>query len=217
MVSDPEGNQMKPILIGIAGGSGSGKTSVAHALGSNQGSNLVILEQDAYYKHRSDLTFDERSKLNYDHPDAFDHALLLEHLQQLLSGHPIEKPIYNFSTHLREDATERVEPHHIIVLEGILTLVDPTIRELMDIKIYVDTDDDVRVLRRLKRDIRDRGRSLDSVITQYLGTVKPMHHAFIEPSKRYADIIIPEGGKNQVAIDILNSKLNQVITKIDRD
>ncbi|QOR35707.1 uridine kinase [Clostridium sp. 'deep sea'] len=198
------------VLIGITGGSGSGKTSISKALQNVQGSNLVIIEQDSYYKDSSHMSYEERCLLNYDHPKAFDNDLLFEQLTDLLNGKPIEKPVYNFSTHLRETFTETIEPHPIVVLEGILVLEDPRIRELMDIKVFVDTDDDVRVLRRLKRDIRERGRTLDSVIIQYLGSVKPMHHAFTEPTKRYADIIIPEGGENQVAIDILNSKLELI-------
>lgn len=203
------------VLIGIAGGSGSGKTSVARALKANQGANAVIIEQDSYYKHQVHLSFEERCLQNYDHPNAFDFELLFQQLNVLLDGKAIEKPIYNFSTHLREHNTERIEPHPIIVLEGILVLENKMIRDLMDIKVYVDTDADVRVLRRLKRDIRERGRSLDSVVMQYLGTVKPMHNAFIEPSKQFADIIIPEGGENQVAIDILNSKLALMINHLE--
>ncbi len=199
------------VLIGIGGGSGSGKTTIAHALQKNQGSNLLIIEQDSYYKNHPALSYAERCLLNYDHPNAFDSELLFQQLSMLVNGQAIEKPVYNFNLHLREKFTERLEPHPIVVLEGILVLENPKIRELMDIKVFVDTDDDVRVLRRLKRDIRERGRTLDSVIMQYLGTVKPMHHTFTEPTKKFADIIIPEGGENQVAIDILNSKLELIV------
>jgi uridine kinase len=202
----------RPILIGIAGGSGSGKTTVAKALKKKQKDNILIIEQDAYYRNREDLTYKERCLLNYDHPNAFDTDLLCTHLKMLLSGQSIEKPIYDFSVHLRKDETTKVNPCPIIILEGILVLESEILRDLMDIKVYVDTDADVRVLRRLKRDINERGRTLESVINQYLNTVMPMHNAFVEPSKRYADIIIPEGGQNIVAIDILNSKLNNVKT-----
>ncbi len=198
----------KSILIGIAGGSGSGKTTVARALKEKQKDNILIIEQDAYYKNRDDLSYEDRCLLNYDHPNAFDTDLLCEHLERLINGKSIEKPIYDFSVHLRKDETKKVSSFPTIILEGILVLESKRLRDLMDIKVYVDTDADVRVLRRLKRDIRERGRTLESVISQYLSTVMPMHNAFVEPSKRYADIIIPEGGKNMVAIDILNSKLN---------
>ncbi|MFP4456253.1 MAG: uridine kinase [Clostridia bacterium] len=200
----------RAILIGIAGGSGSGKTTVAKALKKKQKDNILIIEQDAYYKNRQDLSYEERCLLNYDHPNAFDTELLCEHLIALINGESINKPIYDFSVHLRKEETIKVSPCPIIILEGILVLESETLRDLMDIKVYVDTDADVRVLRRLKRDIRERGRTLESVINQYLTTVMPMHNAFVEPSKRYADIIIPEGGKNMVAIDILNSRLDNV-------
>lgn len=199
-----------PILIGIAGGSGSGKTTVAYALKKRQKEKILIIEQDAYYKSRDDLNYEERCMLNYDHPSAFDTDLLCEHLTVLLSGCSIEKPIYDFGVHLRKEKTIKVMPCPIIILEGILVLESKRLRDLMDIKIYVDTDSDVRVLRRLKRDMRERDRTLESVIKQYLATVMPMHNAYVEPSKRHADIIIPEGGKNLVAIDILNSRLNLI-------
>jgi|SRR6056297_3069197 len=200
----------KSVLIGIAGGSGSGKTTVAKALKDRQKDKILIIEQDAYYKNRDDLSYEDRCLVNYDHPNAFDTDLLCKHLKRLIDGESINKPIYDFSVHLRKDQTEKVSSCPIIILEGILVLESKRLRDLMDIKVYVDTDADVRVLRRLKRDIRERGRTLESVINQYLTTVMPMHNAFVEPSKRYADIIIPEGGKNMVAIDILNSKLNNV-------
>ena len=199
---------MKDTIICLVGESGSGKTTVARALKKHQKENITIIEQDAYYKNREDLTYEERCLLNYDHPNAFDTELLCEHLKKLIEGKAIEKPIYDFSRHLRKKETISVKPCPLIILEGILILENKKLRDLMDIKVYVDTDADVRVLRRLRRDIRDRGRTLESVINQYLTTVMPMHNAFVEPSKRYADIIIPEGGKNLVAIDILNSKLD---------
>lgn len=205
---------LRPVFIGIAGGSGSGKTTVCQALLESQGpEHLTIIEQDSYYKDLSHLSFEERQLINFDHPFAFDNDLLYQHLQQLLNGQPIEKPVYNFTTHTREPYTECVAPNDIIVLEGILVLDDERIRELMDIKVYVDTDADVRILRRLTRDINERGRTLESVIRQYLTSVRPMHLQFVEPSKRYADIIIPEGGHNTVAIDLLNSKLKTIIAE----
>ena len=202
----------KPILIGITGGTGSGKSTVAKAIfESLPESNITIIEQDSYYREQGDLSMDERMKTNYDHPLAFDTDLLLLHLKALLQNRSIHKPIYNFSIHNREQATILVEPKDIIVLEGIMILEDPRLRDLMDIKIFVDTDSDVRIIRRISRDIRERGRTLESVIDQYLNTVRPAHLQFIEPSKRYADIIIPEGGYNKVAIDIMVSKVRSII------
>lgn len=205
----------RPIIIGVAGGSGSGKTTVVRALLDSQGSkHLTVIEQDAYYKNQTHLTYAQRCLVNYDHPEAFDNDLLVKHLNMLVNQQPIAKPIYNFTTHLRETDVETITPHEIIVVEGILILENAALRDLMDIKIFVDTDADVRVLRRIKRDIQKRGRSLDSVINQYLHSVRPMHLQFVEPTKKYADIIIPEGGKNQVAIDILCSKLSAIINSI---
>ena len=201
----------KPILIGIAGGTGSGKSTVAQEIYSALSSeNIGIIEQDSYYKDQSDLSFEERVKTNYDHPDAFDTPLLIEHLKDLLAWKPIEKPIYDFSLHNRKKETITVEPRHIIILEGILILSEPQIRDMLDIKIFVDTDADVRIVRRLQRDIKERGRTMDSVINQYLNIVRPMHLQFVEPTKRYADIIIPEGGYNKVAIDIMSAKVKQI-------
>lgn len=203
-----------PILIGIAGGTGSGKTTVTKEIFNIiPESNIAIIEQDSYYKDQSHLSFDERVKTNYDHPHAFDNDLLLEHLLNLLKGKSIQKPIYDFENHNRKEETVIVEPKEIIILEGILILFEEEIRNLLDIKIFVDTDSDVRVIRRILRDIKERGRTLDSVILQYMGTVRPAHLQFVEPTKRYADIIIPEGGYNKVAIDMVAARINELINK----
>lgn len=204
----------RPILIGITGGTGSGKSTVSRQILKRNGEeNVVIIEQDSYYKDQSHLTFDERVKRNYDHPLAFDNQLLLKHLKTLLNNKPIEKPIYDFEQHTRKKETVTVYPKEIIILEGILILNDEEIRNLCDIKIFVDTDSDVRVIRRIQRDIKERGRTLDSVIHQYMSTVRPAHLQFIEPTKKYADIIIPEGGYNKVAIDIIVTKINSILNK----
>lgn len=202
----------RPILIGICGGTGSGKSTVAKAIfESLPAKNIAMIEQDAYYKDQTHLPMEERVKTNYDHPLAFDNDLLIEHLKSLLDRNTIEKPQYDFSQHTRSVGTDKVEPKDIIVLEGIMILEDQRLRDLMSIKIFVDTDADVRIIRRIQRDIKERGRSLDSVIMQYLTTVKPAHEQFIEPTKKYADIIIPEGGYNRVAIDIMCSKVKSII------
>lgn len=208
----------KPILIGITGGTGSGKSTVAKSIYRNfKKESIAIIMQDSYYKDQSHLTFDERTKTNYDHPHAFDTPLLIEHLETLLRGEAIEMPIYDFTVHTRKKETIKEEPKDIIIVEGILILEDEKLRDLFDIKIYVDTDADIRILRRLTRDIRDRGRTLESVIEQYLSVVRPMHLQFIEPTKRYADLIVPEGGKNRVAIDILVSTIKQHLTEQPQD
>ncbi|MCT4565368.1 MAG: uridine kinase [Maledivibacter sp.] len=202
----------RPILIGITGGTGSGKTTVAKEIyESLPEKNICIIEQDSYYRDQKHLSFEERTKTNYDHPLAFDTELLLEQLKGLLDGKSINKPIYDFSNHIRKAETIKVDPRDIIMLEGIMILEDKRLRDLMDIKIFVDTDADVRVIRRIVRDISDRGRTLESVITQYLETVKPAHQQFIEPTKKYANIIIPEGGYNKVAIDIVVAKVKSII------
>jgi uridine kinase len=203
-----------PIIIGIAGGTGSGKSTVTkEILKEITEKNVAIIEQDSYYKDQSNISFEERVKTNYDHPFAFDNELLIKHLKDLINCKAIEKPIYDFEIHNRKSETEKVEPKDIIILEGILILFEEEIRNLLDIKIFVDTDSDVRVIRRILRDIKDRGRTLDSVILQYMSTVRPAHLQFVEPTKRYADIIIPEGGYNKVAIDIIVAKINAIIGK----
>lgn len=201
-----------PLLIGITGGTGSGKSTVSKEIfKSIPEKKIAIIEQDSYYKDQSNLSFEERVKTNYDHPFAFDNELLIQQLKDLMNNKPIEKPIYDFEKHTRKKETITVEPKDIIILEGILILFEEEIRNLLDIKIFVDTDSDVRVIRRLLRDIKDRGRTVDSVILQYMETVRPAHLQFIEPTKRYADIIIPEGGYNKVAIDIMVAKINSIL------
>lgn len=207
-------NKKRPIVIGVTGGSGSGKTSVSRAI-YNQfaGHSILMLEQDFYYKDQSDLSFEERLKTNYDHPFAFDTDLLIQHLEDLINYKPIEKPVYDYAAHTRSKDIIIQEPKEVIILEGILILEDVRLRKLMDIKVYVDTDDDIRIIRRIKRDIEERGRTLNSVINQYLNVVKPMHHQFVEPSKKYADIIIPEGETNQVAIDLMTTKIRSILVE----
>ncbi|MGI6364910.1 MAG: uridine kinase [Bacillota bacterium] len=201
---------IRPLLIGIAGGTGSGKTSVTRAiLDSLPPETVAVLEHDSYYKDQSHLSFEERLKTNYDHPFAFDTPLLIQHLQELVAGRAIESPQYSFVEHTRLPETKRVPSRPVVILEGILILEDERIRDLLDIKVYVDTDADVRIIRRIVRDIRERGRTLESVVDQYLSVVRPMHLQFVEPTKRYADIIIPEGAHNTVAIDILVSRIRE--------
>lgn len=202
----------KPILIGITGGTGLGKSSIADAIYSSFSNECIaMIQQDMYYKDQSHLSMEERIKTNYDHPRAFDNDLLIKHLSDLINGIAINKPIYDFSNHNRAKETVRIDPKDIIIVEGILVLEDERLRELLDIKVYVDTDADIRILRRLIRDINERGRTVDSVVSQYLDVVRPMHMQFTEPTKRYADIIVPEGGQNKVAIDILVTKIKDII------
>ncbi|WP_089135448.1 uridine kinase [Ligilactobacillus murinus] len=204
----------RPIIIGVTGGSGSGKTSVSRAIFDQlHGHSLMMLQEDSYYKSQDDVPFEERTKVNYDHPNAFDTDLLIEQLEDLLNWKTIEIPVYDYAAHTRSKEVVVQEPREVIIVEGILTLNDARLRDLMDIKLFVDTDDDIRIIRRIQRDIEERGRTLQSVIDQYLETVKPMYHQFIEPSKRYADIIVPEGGENQVAIDLLVTKVRDIIRK----
>lgn len=207
----------KGILIGIAGASGSGKTLVSQTIFDTLGSErVVIIQEDSYYKDLSHLHLEDRTKINFDHPRAFDHDLLVNHLKKLIKGEIIEHPIYDYSIHSRKTETRKVGPHQIIILEGILVLAIPEIRELMDIKIFIDTDPDICLIRRLKRDLNERGRSVDSVLKQYQETVRPMYLQFVEPSKRYANIIVPHGGKNIIAIDIIRSKIEKLLSEIER-
>ncbi len=202
----------KPILIGITGGTGSGKSTIANAIYNAFGEkSIAMISQDSYYKDQSSLTYEERVKTNYDHPMAFDTDLLIQQLKDLMDGKSIEMPVYDFTIHNRKKEVVKVDPKGIIILEGILVLEDQRLRDLLDIKIYVDTDADIRILRRLVRDIEERGRSLSSVVDQYLSVVRPMHMQFTEPSKKYADLIIPEGGHNKVAIDVMVRSIKALI------
>ncbi|MBO0602446.1 uridine kinase [Sporosarcina sp. E16_3] len=202
----------KPLVIGIAGGSGSGKTSVTNSIYDVfKEHSVVVIEQDYYYKDQSHLEFEERLKTNYDHPLAFDTDLLIHHVETLIDRKLVEKPVYNYSLHTRSEETIIIEPKDVIILEGILVLEDERLRDLMDIKLFVDTDGDLRIIRRIMRDINERGRTIESVIEQYLSVVRPMHNQFIEPTKRYADIIIPEGGHNEVAIDLMVTKIKTIL------
>jgi uridine kinase len=209
---EKEGIEMKkPIFIGITGGSGSGKTTVVNKIKSEIPSkSMTVIEQDSYYKDQSHLTYEERCKTNYDHPFAFDSDLLIQHLIDLREGKSIQKPLYDYEIHNRKKETMTVEPTEIIVLEGILIFYDKRIRDFLDIKIFVDTASDIRLVRRIVRDMNERSRSIDSILIQYMETVRPAHEQFIEPTKKYADIIIPEGGNNLVAIDIMVTKLKSI-------
>ncbi|MCO5186985.1 MAG: uridine kinase [Anaerolineae bacterium] len=203
----------RPLVLGVAGGTASGKTTMANrVLDLVGGAQVAYLPHDAYYKHQPHLSFEERTQVNYDHPNSLETELLIEHVRLLLAGRPAERPIYDFKHHLRTPETHRVVPSPVILVDGILIYTDPTLRELMDIKLYVDTDSDLRFIRRMLRDVQERGRTLESVIEQYLLTVRPMHMQFVEPSKRYADVIIPDGGLNQVAIDMVVSRLRELLT-----
>ncbi|MGF2383943.1 uridine kinase [Lentilactobacillus otakiensis] len=207
-------HKTRPVVIGITGGSGSGKTTVARKI-FDQLSNysITIIQQDSYYNDQAEMSMAERKKVNYDHPMAFDFDLLIEQLKQLLNYEAIEKPVYDYEEFTRSDQTIHQDPREVIILEGILILDDKRLRDLMDIKVFVDTDDDIRLIRRIELDTKDRGRSLDNIIHQYLMTVKPMYHQFVEPTKRYADLIVPEGGENQVAIDLLTTKMRSILVR----
>jgi uridine kinase len=201
------------MIIGIAGGSGSGKTTLAENIISHFGDRVSILRHDDYYKSQKDIPPAERARLNYDHPSAFDTDLLIEHLDELRAGRAVDCPTYDYSIHDRSDRTRRVESTDVVILEGILIFAEADVLDRLDMKIYVDTDADVRILRRIVRDVKERGRTLDSVVTQYLSTVKPMHEAFVEPSKKNADIIVPEGGMNPVAYGMIIGKIDAYLTK----
>ena len=203
-----------PIIIGVTGGSGSGKTSVSRAILANSpNAKIAMIEHDSYYKDQSHLTFEERVTTNYDHPLAFETDLLINHLKELIADRPVDIPIYDYTQHTRSEKSYRQEPQDVFIVEGILVLEDQRLRDLMDIKLFVDTDDDIRIIRRIKRDMQERGRSLDSIIEQYTRVVKPMYHQFIEPTKRYADIVVPEGVSNLVAIDLINTKVASILNE----
>ena len=206
---------MSTFIIGIAGGTASGKTTVAkHIYNETSGiGDVALIRLDDYYTKKDDMPIEEREKQNYDHPDSIDFALLKQNLNDLKNGKAIDKPIYDFTVHNRSKQVEHIEPKNVIIVEGILVFVDEEIRNMFDMKIYVDTSDDIRFIRRLIRDMNERGRTLDSVVNQYLSTVRPMHEQFIEPSKKYADVIIPEGGNNPIVIDLLVSKINTLVEK----
>jgi uridine kinase len=203
---------MEPVVIGVAGGTGSGKTTVAREILKRAGTGQIsLIQHDAYYKDLSDLPFAQRILRNFDHPDALDNDLLIAHLKQLKAGRAIQMPVYDFTTHTRTAQTVRVEPSRVVLVEGILIFADEALRELMDVKIYVDTHADIRFIRRLQRDLAERGRTMESVVQQYLTTVRPMHEQFVEPSKRYADIVIPEGGFNEVAMDLIAARIKALL------
>ena len=205
----------KPIVIGVTGGSGSGKTSVSRKILENFPElTIVKIDQDYYYKDQSHMPFEERLKTNYDHPFAFDTDLLIEHMNKLINFESIEEPVYDYENHTRSDKKIHQEPKDVILIEGILILEDKRLRDLMEIKVYADTDDDIRIIRRIKRDMVERGRTLDSIIHQYMSVVKPMHHQFTEPTKKFADIIIPEGGSNTVAIDLMATKIASILREL---
>ncbi len=204
-----------PMIIGIAGGSGSGKTTLCENIIAHFGDAIAVLRHDDYYKAHPDLPYSEREKLNYDHPHAFDNDLLVAHIDLLKAGRAVECPTYDYTVHNRSDLTRRVESRPVILLEGILIFESLALRDRLDMKIFVDTDADVRILRRLVRDVKERERTLESVVSQYLTTVKPMHEAFVEPSKKYADIIVPEGGQNPVAFGMIISKIERYFVKYE--
>jgi len=211
---DRGGSPMDDIMvIGIAGGTGSGKTTITKKLMRRFGSDVTVIYHDNYYKAHHNMSYEERAKLNYDHPDAFDTELLVEAVKELKAGHSVICPVYDYTIHDRSDRVMEIKPAKVVIVEGILIFQSRELCRQMDIKIYVDTDADVRILRRIVRDVRDRGRSLDSVVNQYLSTVKPMHEQFVEPSKRNADIIIPEGGHNQVALDMVMERVKAHIER----
>ncbi|WP_424571440.1 uridine kinase [Weissella soli] len=201
-----------PVIIGVTGGSGSGKTTVSREIFDHlKGESVVMIQQDSYYKAQDNISVAQRRQKNYDHPDAFDMALLADDLRKLVQREAIEEPIYDYKVSTRAKETRHVEPADVIIVEGVLLFVDPEVRDLLDIKVYVDTDDDLRFIRRLQRDMSERARTSESVITQYLETVKPMHHQFVEPTKRYADVILPEGGENKIGINMLEARIREIL------
>ncbi|MCM0595604.1 uridine kinase [Weissella uvarum] len=202
----------RPVIIGVTGGSGSGKTTVSNEIFNRlAGESMAMIPQDAYYNDQSDMTMEERKRVNYDHPDAFDTPLLVKQLKQLIAGEAIERPTYDYTQYNRAAETITIEPADVIIVEGILLFTDKELRDLLDIKIYVDTDDDIRFIRRMQRDVEERGRSIDSIVNQYLESAKPMYHQFIEPTKRYADMILPEGGENLVGINMIEAQLRMIL------
>ena len=203
------------LVIGIAGGTGSGKTTLMNNLISRFQGDVTVLSHDNYYKRHDDLTYEERTKLNYDEPDALETDLMAKHLDILRSGRSIDCPVYDFSAHNRSDKTIRIDPKPVIIVEGILIFENQALSDLMDIRIFVDTDADVRLCRRIKRDVEKRGRSLDSVLTQYQDTVKPMHERYVEPSKKFANLVVPEGGKNLVALDMIVGRIQRHLNEVE--
>jgi uridine kinase len=204
---------MNPVIIGIAGGTGSGKTCVTKAIQESISDHITVIPQDAYYKNFTDLNYEQRNAINYDHPNAIDTELLINHIRALKDSVPVKQPIYDFKSHSRAEETCKVYPNTIIVIEGILIFENEEIRKLLDIKIYVDTDSDIRILRRIERDMAERGRTLESIMHRYRTMVRPMHIRFVEPTKRYADIIVPEGGHNKIAIDMIISRLKHILVE----
>jgi uridine kinase len=203
---------MRPIILGVAGGSGSGKTTVVRAIIAGLGNaHAAVIHHDSYYRDTSHLSPEQRAAINYDHPDSLETELLVEHLKELRAGRAVAVPVYDFAEHSRKQDRQHVHPQKVIIVDGLLILWDPHLRALMDIKVYVDTDADLRFIRRLERDLVERGRTTESVVRQYTRTVRPMHLEFVEPSKRYADVIVPEGGHNAVAIDMLVTKLRAIL------
>lgn len=208
-------NGKEVIVIGIAGGTGSGKSTMINKIKSEFNEQITIINHDYYYKDRSDISFEERKKLNYDHPDAFDTDLMIEHIKKLKNWKQVERPVYDFTVHNRTGETVTLYPAKVIIVEGILIFENKELMKLFDVKIFIDTDPDVRIVRRILRDVRERGRSLESVINQYMTTVKLMHEQFVEPSKKYADVIVPEGGFNMVALQMINHRINAMLSELE--
>jgi uridine kinase len=206
---------VKPVIIGVAGGTGSGKTRLVREIVRRLGPDIAVVQHDSYYRDRSAMSPEERARVNYDHPDALETPLLVEHIETLLDGRPVAVPVYDFSTHTRTSRVVPLEPRSVVLVEGILVLAEPELRKLMTIRVFVDTDADIRMIRRLRRDVRDRGRTMQSVVDQYLETVRPMHLEFVEPTKRHAHVIIPEGGENFVAVDMVVARIQDLASGSD--